>query len=1002
MSTCSATWSGPSAPHSPRSVADGRRVAAAAADLDALGTGRAALVIDDFHTLEGTPAETAVGQLLTYLPPSIHLLLGGRRPPRFDLSRLRVSDQLFELGPEDLRFRTWEVEELFRDHYNEPLSPEELADLTRRTGGWAAGLQLFHLATRGKPVPERSRVLRSLSTRLRSVREYLARNLLDGLDDELRTFLVQTSVLGRLSPPMCDELLGRTDSARLLAEAERRHLFLTSDDDGETYRSHEVLRSHLAEMLINEVGQDQARTLQQRAGALLEAAGDFAEALFAYWGAEDWSAADRLLGGQTEILGGPMLGLDSIPAGLTDRDGWMLLATARRQLAMGSWGAALDTYRRGETLFGGGRPSETCRRERMALVTWLDPSSPPGTDWTSLWRRALQREPLAVAAALRALPDLEGTAGGDLAAGLAEAFAGRLVIATGQLSAAANHPQASPVIAAFARFAAAVARRLAAGAAGSPDGRQELAHAVEAIDGVSPPWLGRLAQGFAVDDLGVGRHHLSWVRDLPDVKANPWAASLLATLSAGTALADNDPAAATDAADAAVTAFEALGAGTGAAWARALAALAAAATGDRGAPRAAIGALAAAHAADCPGALALACRVAAETGDDAGRALLLATAVKLEAAGALSLQRMVDQLLVDQLLAAPLDAVPGFGAGHGSVTGSSVTASSVTASSVTASSVTASSVTDSSVTDDSVTARTPPGGDALSPDVSGEPTRAGAPRRLAPVLNGPAAPAARAASDASAGRTPDVGERGALQVRCFGHFEVWLDDRPLNLTRVKPRARAVLQILAVGGGQPVHRDELLGALWPDDNLRSGTRNLQVAVSSLRQALDDGRPPEIGGAPSGSRIARTGDAYLLAVGSRDQLDVVIFNDALRQAAVARRLGDLEAGIAAGWVALGAYRGELLTGAGSAEWIVERRERYRLAAADTALHLAEALVQSGDPAQAVAAAERGLTVDRYRDGLWRVLVAALEANGDRAAAAKATMDYEAILTDLGVTG
>ncbi|MGH9077612.1 MAG: AAA family ATPase, partial [Acidimicrobiales bacterium] len=406
-------------------------VESAAADLDAHLSHPLALVIDDFHTLEGTAGEAAVGQLVTYLPANFHLLVGTRRPPRFDLSRLRVSGQLAELGPEDLRFRTWEVEQLFRDHYGEPLPPEELADLTRRTTGWAAGLQLFHLATQGKPVVERQQVLRSLSTRLRLVREYLLHNLLDGLDDSLRQFLVRTSVLGLLSPAMCDELLGRPGSAALLAEAERRHLFLTSDDDGETYRCHEVLRSHLAEMLIRDVGEGQARDLQRRAGALLEAAGDSAEALFAYWGAEDWAAADRLLAEHSDIIGGPTIGLGAIPTGLTDRDGWILLATARRQLATGAWPAALDTYRRGESLFGGGRPVEACRRERAALASWVDPPSAaalraPGADWTAQLRQALTRDPAGVAAGLRAQRQLAATPPGALAAGLADAIAGRL------------------------------------------------------------------------------------------------------------------------------------------------------------------------------------------------------------------------------------------------------------------------------------------------------------------------------------------------------------------------------------------------------------------------------------------------------------------------------------------------------------------------------------------------------------------------------------------------
>ncbi len=84
--------------------------------------------------------------------------------------------------------------------------------LARRTEGWAAGLQLFHLATRGKSAEERRRILSGVGTSSRLVREYLARNVLLDLPEELRTFLVETCVLGRLTGDLCDRLLDRHGS----------------------------------------------------------------------------------------------------------------------------------------------------------------------------------------------------------------------------------------------------------------------------------------------------------------------------------------------------------------------------------------------------------------------------------------------------------------------------------------------------------------------------------------------------------------------------------------------------------------------------------------------------------------------------------------------------------------------------------------------------------------------------------------------------------------------
>ena len=150
----------------------------AANALDELSNEPVLLIIDDLHTVQGTPAEAALERLIGYAPATIHFAIASRDAPGFNLSRLRVTGELLELTGDDLRFRSWEVERLFRDFYAEPLPPEELAGLARRTEGWAAGLQLFHLATRGRTADERRRMLAELNGSARLVREYLARNVL--------------------------------------------------------------------------------------------------------------------------------------------------------------------------------------------------------------------------------------------------------------------------------------------------------------------------------------------------------------------------------------------------------------------------------------------------------------------------------------------------------------------------------------------------------------------------------------------------------------------------------------------------------------------------------------------------------------------------------------------------------------------------------------------------------------------------------------------------------
>ncbi len=136
--------------------------AAAALDAAAVTGPPVVLALDDLHVVADSPGEAALGRLVELTPPWLVLAATCRRAPRWNLSRLRVSGALVEIGPDDLRFRSWEVERLFADVYGEPLPPADLARLARGLEGWAAGLQLFHLATRGKHASERRRAVAAL------------------------------------------------------------------------------------------------------------------------------------------------------------------------------------------------------------------------------------------------------------------------------------------------------------------------------------------------------------------------------------------------------------------------------------------------------------------------------------------------------------------------------------------------------------------------------------------------------------------------------------------------------------------------------------------------------------------------------------------------------------------------------------------------------------------------------------------------------------------------
>jgi DNA-binding SARP family transcriptional activator len=384
-----------------------------------------------------------------FRPRGVRILLGSRRPPALNITRLLVSGELYQLDGEDLRFRSWEVEELFRVVYDRPLSPEAAAALTRRTGGWAAGLQLFHLATSTMSRSERERAVEELSGRSRLIRSYLARNVLDGLDPERRRFLVLTSTLGVLTADMCDALLDVSNSAAVLSELEREQLFTTSTDAGLTYHYHQVLQTHLEVLLVDELGRSAARELYSRSAELLEQAGRPAAAIRAHARAEDWGSVARLLKPCSVPVAGDeaLWGVLSLPGAPTD-DPSLVLVGARRLARNGQIAEAVAAFKHAEALLDDPEFRRRCTAEHRAAAIWLPHASLPPTpapyetdpDSTVL-RLFLELRELT-----RQIRDPEASKR-PLVRGLALLLTGHLTAAARELRDPARRPDSAPTVA---------------------------------------------------------------------------------------------------------------------------------------------------------------------------------------------------------------------------------------------------------------------------------------------------------------------------------------------------------------------------------------------------------------------------------------------------------------------------------------------------------------------------------------------------------------------------
>jgi LuxR family maltose regulon positive regulatory protein len=220
--------------------------------------GDTVLVLDDYHLIDARAVHASLEFLVEHRPPGLALVLAGRADPPLPLARLRARGALTELRAADLRFNLDEAAAVLRSAAGPQLSDDAVRALLARTEGWAAGLQLAGLSLRGHA--DVAGFVASFSGGHRYVLDYLAEEVLDRQPDEVREFLLETSVLDRLSGPLADAVTGRTGSQRLVERVERDNLFLVALDEARGWwRYH-----HLFADLL------QARLLQERPDRLPE------------------------------------------------------------------------------------------------------------------------------------------------------------------------------------------------------------------------------------------------------------------------------------------------------------------------------------------------------------------------------------------------------------------------------------------------------------------------------------------------------------------------------------------------------------------------------------------------------------------------------------------------------------------------------------------------------------------------------------------------------------
>ena len=257
------------------------------------------LVLDDYHAIDAAAVHGAVTFLLDNLPPCLHLVIATRADPPLPLARWRSRDQLLEIRSDNLRFTSDEATAFLNRVMGLSLSPEDIAILEARTEGWVVGLQMAALAIRPLATQGRQNVLsfvRSFSGSHRYILDYLVEEILNRQTQDVQTFLLHTSILERLTSPLCDAVTGQTGGQGMLERLERANLFLVPlDDERLWYRYHHLFAQLLGTQLRRSASEQELASLYMRASDWCEQQGLEIEATGYALASGEYERAARLV-----------------------------------------------------------------------------------------------------------------------------------------------------------------------------------------------------------------------------------------------------------------------------------------------------------------------------------------------------------------------------------------------------------------------------------------------------------------------------------------------------------------------------------------------------------------------------------------------------------------------------------------------------------------------------------------------------------------------------------
>lgn len=254
---------------------------------------RVLFVIDDYHLIHTPTIHQMLNFILEHQPFQLHLVLLSREDPPIPLPRLRAQGQVREIRQDDLRFTSREIATYLQQGIGVSLDSKDLGALERRTEGWAAGLQLAALSMEGRE--DISTFILEFTGSNRYILDYLIEEVFRNQSEQIQQFLLQVSILDRLSPPLCDFVVERNNSRDLLEHLEHSNLFIVAlDEDHEWFRFHRLFVELLRHRLRVSREHDEAQ-YHRRASLWFEENGYSTDAVHHALMAQDWNRSAELI-----------------------------------------------------------------------------------------------------------------------------------------------------------------------------------------------------------------------------------------------------------------------------------------------------------------------------------------------------------------------------------------------------------------------------------------------------------------------------------------------------------------------------------------------------------------------------------------------------------------------------------------------------------------------------------------------------------------------------------